>query len=87
MSEVTRVRAAAPSFVRLAPRAAARVRLLCVPYAGAGAGAYRSFPDMLPPWVETWAVRLPARETRLAEEPLTDIRAVVTALVVDRGPR
>jgi surfactin synthase thioesterase subunit len=73
--------AARPGIVRVGPPRTPRVRLLCVPYAGAGTAAYRAFPTVLPPTVEVWAVRLPARETRLTEEPLTDIGAVVTALV------
>lgn len=69
------------AFVCLGPRPAASWRLICVPYAGAGVAAYRAFTRDLPPQVEMWAVRLPAREARLAEPPLTDIRAVVDALV------
>jgi surfactin synthase thioesterase subunit len=75
------VTAARPAIVRIGPRAAPRYRLLCVPYAGAGTAAYRDFAEVLPPWLEVWAVRLPARENRVAEPPLTDLTSVVTALV------
>jgi medium-chain acyl-[acyl-carrier-protein] hydrolase len=70
-------------FVRLASRSLPRFRLLCVPYAGAGAAAYRSFSAALPPDVEPWAIRLPGREVRLAEEPVPDIGPLVAALVED----
>jgi medium-chain acyl-[acyl-carrier-protein] hydrolase len=68
------------TLVCLAPRPAPRHRLICVPYAGAGPAAYRRFPAMLPPEVETWAVRLPARESLIAEPPLEHIDPVVDAL-------
>ncbi|SDX39121.1 medium-chain acyl-[acyl-carrier-protein] hydrolase [Saccharopolyspora shandongensis] len=70
-----------PALVRIGARTSPRLRLLCVPYAGAGTAAYRTFPQALPPWVEVWAIRLPARESRLAEPPLADIRSVVDVLV------
>lgn len=70
-----------PGVVCVGPRTSPRLRLLCVPYAGAGAAAYRDFPQALPPWLEVWAVRLPGRETRLTETPLTEIQTVVRALV------
>ena len=83
MSERTAVpRAPArQTLVRVGHRERPRYRLLCVPYAGAGTAAYRDFADALPPWLEVWAVRLPARENRVAEAPLTHIDAVVAALV------
>ena len=45
------------------------MRLYCLPHAGAGAAAYREWPDRLAPAVEVVPVRLPGRETR-AREPL-----------------
>jgi medium-chain acyl-[acyl-carrier-protein] hydrolase len=68
--------------VRLAARERPRARLICVPYAGAGTAAYRPWTTALPPWIEVWAVRLPGRESRLVEPPLTDLRALVAALTV-----
>jgi medium-chain acyl-[acyl-carrier-protein] hydrolase len=69
-----------PAIVRLEPRPAARARLLCLPYAGGGAAAYRSFAQEAPPWLEVWAVRLPGRESRMAEPPVTEIATVVATL-------
>lgn len=73
------------AFVRLVPRLAPAWRLICVPYAGAGVAAYHAFARLLPPQVELWAVRLPAREARLTEPPMTDIRVVVDSLVAELG--
>jgi medium-chain acyl-[acyl-carrier-protein] hydrolase len=72
-----------PALVCIGPRPAPRFRLLCVPYAGAGTAAYRAFPQAVPAWLEVWAVRLPARESRLTEAPLTDIRAVADTLLTE----
>jgi surfactin synthase thioesterase subunit len=55
------------------PRPDARVRLLCFPYAGGGASAYRLWPASLPEWVEVCAVQLPGRENRLFEPARTDV--------------
>ncbi len=51
------------------PSAAASVRLLCFHHAGGNAAAFRTWPQLLPPWVEVCAVQLPGRATR-ATEPL-----------------
>lgn len=63
--------------IRLGHRPRARARLICVPYAGAGAAAYRDLPNVLPDWIQAFAIRLPGRESRLAETPLAGIDAVV----------
>jgi surfactin synthase thioesterase subunit len=49
----------------------AATRLFCVPYAGAGASVFRSWPDGLAARtdVEVLPVQLPGRETRLKEPP------------------
>jgi medium-chain acyl-[acyl-carrier-protein] hydrolase len=59
-------------FHRPAPRAAARLRLVCVPYAGGGAAAFNGWADSIPEDVEIIAVRLPGREARLRERPFSD---------------
>jgi medium-chain acyl-[acyl-carrier-protein] hydrolase len=56
------------------PNPAARMRLFCFPYAGAGAGAYRDWHSLLPKDIEVAAVQLPGREWRIQEQPLTDMR-------------
>ena len=48
----------------------ASLRLLCIPYAGGGAGTFRGWAAMLPAHIEAFAVQLPAREDRLAEPAL-----------------
>ena len=50
--------------------------LFCFPWAGAGTLAFRMWRDLLPLVV----VRLPGRETRLAEPPLDSMEALVPAL-------
>ncbi|MGZ9928837.1 thioesterase II family protein [Streptomyces sp. NC-S4] len=44
-------------------------RVLCLPYAGGTASAYRSWASLMPPSVELQAVELPGHGLRLAEEP------------------
>lgn len=56
------------------PNPAAYLRLFCFPYAGAGAGAYRDWPGLLPKDIEVAAVQLPGREWRIQESPLADMR-------------
>ena len=58
------------------PNPAARLRLFCFPYAGAGAGAYRDWPQLLPGDIEVAAVQLPGREWRIQEAPFSDMRAL-----------
>ena len=55
-------------------------RLFCFPYAGAGALAYRPWIAPLSPAVSVCPVRLPGRETRINEEPLQSMAALVKAI-------
>lgn len=57
----------------------ARRRLFCLPFAGAGAGIYEPWRRRLP-GTRVSAVRLPGRENRLREPPLTDADAVIDEL-------
>lgn len=59
---------------------AARVRLVCLPFAGGGAGAFRTWADGLPPTVEVCAVQPPGRETRFGERPYTRLAPLVASL-------
>lgn len=54
------------------PKPAPRLRLIAIPYAGAGASVFSRWPRALPPDVELCAVQLPGREERLSETPLRD---------------
>lgn len=67
-------------FRRLRPRTDPALRLVCLPYAGGGSGAFRTWPDCLPHWVEVCAVILPGREERFREPPIEDLRNLVEAL-------
>ena len=52
------------------PNPSARVRLVCFPWAGAGAGSYRSWADVLRPDIEVVAVESPGHGSRLHEQPI-----------------
>jgi medium-chain acyl-[acyl-carrier-protein] hydrolase len=70
-----------PWFSIPSPNPAARLRLVCFPYAGAGASAYFSWSRALrgrP--VEVRAVQPPGRENRLREAPFTDLHSLVEAI-------
>lgn len=62
------------------PNPAARLRLFCFPYAGAGASVFYSWTAGLPEEVEVCAVQPPGREARLREAPYTDMPTLVEAL-------
>jgi surfactin synthase thioesterase subunit len=49
-----------------------RVQLVCLPYAGAGAVAYRGWQGRLPHWIELIALELPGRGLRQAEPVVQD---------------
>jgi surfactin synthase thioesterase subunit len=70
---------------------APRLRLLCFPYGGGGVSAFWPWQAELPADIDLWAVRLPGRESRLAEPFVTDAAKAVTAiadeLVSARGAR
>lgn len=66
--------------VRLGPVRDHTVRLVCLPQAGGGSSTFRPLAGALPSWVDVQAVRLPGRETRRREPPLTDLDAVVDVL-------
>jgi surfactin synthase thioesterase subunit len=64
----------------VAPRPAARLRLICFHPAGAGPNFYRSWADRFPEDIEVSSVHLPGREGRYLEPPLTDYTVTVSAL-------
>lgn len=57
----------------------AAVRLVCLPFAGAAAAAYREWAR-LPDWIEVVSVQLPARGWRIQEPPLIGIRTMATRI-------
>jgi medium-chain acyl-[acyl-carrier-protein] hydrolase len=63
-----------------------RARLICLPFAGGGASAFRSWADDLPPTVEVCAVQPPGRETRFRDPPFTRLQSYVSALADSLRP-
>jgi medium-chain acyl-[acyl-carrier-protein] hydrolase len=69
------------------PRPAARVRLFCFPYAGAGASVFNPWRNCLSPEIELTAVQLPGREDRLREPLPRRIRDLTSRLLPILAPR
>jgi medium-chain acyl-[acyl-carrier-protein] hydrolase len=57
-----------------------RLRLLCLPHAGAGATAYRAWAAGLAPEIAACPVQLPGRESRAWEQPYRQMDALVSDL-------
>jgi len=67
--------------IPLTPAAASpRLRLLCLPFAGGGPSAFRSWRSALPAGIELLAAQLPGRERRIAEPPCRDLDTIVDGL-------
>ncbi|MBM0230719.1 thioesterase [Micromonospora sp. STR1_7] len=62
-------------------RPAAALRLYCFPHSGGSPGEYVRWADGLPDSIEVWAVQLPGRGSRGAEQPITDLNNIVEAFV------
>lgn len=69
-----------PFTVTQAVADAARIRLFCLPHAGAGASTYRAWPAHFPPRVDVQPVQLPGREGLLRRPPVTDAATLVEML-------
>ncbi|MDG4758420.1 thioesterase domain-containing protein [Micromonospora sp. WMMD710] len=67
-------------FLSAGSRDPAPVQLFCLPYAGAGASAFRHFPSCFGPDVEVLPVQLPGRENRINETPRFRVAEVATAI-------
>jgi medium-chain acyl-[acyl-carrier-protein] hydrolase len=67
-------------------RTEARTRFFCLPYAGAGASAYRSWINELPPELQLCAVQLPGRENRLNERAIDSATVLVAGLLAGIRP-
>jgi medium-chain acyl-[acyl-carrier-protein] hydrolase len=59
-----------------------RIPLLCLPFAGGGASAFRSWRRLQPAGIEVCPIQLPGREARIRETP----HKRVGTLVEDLGP-
>lgn len=62
------------------PAPGASLRLFCLPYAGTGASAFKTWPAELPRTIEVCPIQLPGREDRIAEAPWTSLPQVVDAV-------
>jgi len=69
-----------PWVVRWTQPDEARLRLWCLGRAGAGATPFRAWEELVGPGVELCAVRLPGRENRVREPPLSSAAAIVEEL-------
>jgi medium-chain acyl-[acyl-carrier-protein] hydrolase len=69
---------AAPWIRTVSPRA--HKRLFCLPYAGAGAAAFKGWTDSLPATIDVCPVVLPGREHRMREPASADLRALADQL-------
>lgn len=67
-------------FARTSPDAGARVRLICLPYAGGTAAVYRDWAGALGTGVEVLPVQLPGRGWRLRETPSVDLKALAAGI-------
>lgn len=72
--------------IPLNPAPHAPIQLLCLPYAGGGSAVFRPWKSLLPGSIGLYSVQLPARETRFAEPPVTDIMQMVTQIMMELTP-
>lgn len=63
------------------PDPAARLRLVCFPFAGGGASVFNSWSRALPPGMEVHGVQLPGRESRFVEPRVLHVEDAVIPLV------
>lgn len=73
-------------FVTLNPNPRARLRLFCFPYAGSGVMIYHNWADQLPSDIEICLARLPGREGRLREAPLTHLAPLLQLISAEIRP-
>ena len=64
------------------PNPAARMRLLCFPYAGGGVSIFRAWPELLPADIEVWAIQLPGRDGR-RHESIPDVLQELAAAAAE----
>src|SRR6266536_1772873 len=67
-------------------RPSACVRIFCLPYAGGGASAYRTWVNELPAHIEVVPVQPPGREDRYTEEPFRRMADMVDGLIHSLQP-
>jgi medium-chain acyl-[acyl-carrier-protein] hydrolase len=64
----------------------ARVRLVCIPYAGGASRIFQRWAELLPAGVDLWAVEAPGRGSRIREPPFETIGAVVDEVLAALEP-
>ncbi len=64
----------------------ARLRLICLPYAGGNSNAFRSWAQYLSPSVELCNIELPGRGFRLAEDLYRNIKPLIRDLAAGIKP-
>ncbi len=62
------------------PNPRARLRFFCLPYAGGGAAAFRTWSNDLPAEIEVCPIQLPGRENRFQEPRFTALLPLVQEL-------
>ncbi|MEI8396700.1 MAG: alpha/beta fold hydrolase, partial [Rhodospirillaceae bacterium] len=84
----TNTKAASSWFTLFRSKSVARLRLICLPYAGAGAAAWREWPAAVAveDQLEVVAIRLPGRENRINEPCATEVAAVIPGMVTALRP-
>lgn|SRR5215213_1610629 len=75
-----------PWLVNTRPKAEARVRLFCFPYAGGSTAIFHKWQQELPAWVDVFAVQLPGHGSRLGEAPVTNLFRLVEMIEPALGP-
>jgi medium-chain acyl-[acyl-carrier-protein] hydrolase len=60
----------------------AKVRLFCLPHAGAGTASYHGWKRQLPAEIEICPVQIPGRESRLAEPSYTSSEALIEEIAL-----
>ena len=78
---VAETRAAAVTVLKACPEP--RLRIFCVPYAGAGASAFRAWAGALPADLELISLQPPGRDRRISEPLSTSLSETVAGLVSD----
>jgi surfactin synthase thioesterase subunit len=68
------------------PRPSAALRLICFPFAGAGAAPYRPWADALDPAIELVAVEPPGRASRIHEPPEDNLERFFAGLTAALEP-
>lgn len=77
-----------PNAATAPPLDARAAQLFCLPHAGAGASAYRLWPELLAPAIEVIPVQLPGRESRRSEplrRSVFDLAAELSGPLADRA--